>query len=165
MIGDLPSAVSYFAEACELLAAQFGYAAKECGESYYYYGKSLLELSRLESEVLENALEGVPAENDENSVSCQFEAEDPEKLSTDEKSKVQVKVAEALDYNFMTNEIVREEAEMENAESESDEDAEVDESHEKIESDAIYLRRREERGQFPDEGIEGFWKKRGGGRG
>merc|ERR1739838_453746 len=134
MNGDLPSAVSYFAEACELLAAQFGYAAKECGESYYYYGKSLLELSRLESEVLENALEGVPAENDENSVSYQFE--DPEKLSTDEKSKVQVKVAEAFDYNFMTNEIVREEAEMENAESESDEDAEVDESHEKIETEA-----------------------------
>ena len=85
---------------------------------------------------MENALEGVPAENDENSVSCQFEAEDPEKLSTDEKSKVQVKVAEAFDYNFMTNEIVREEAEMENAESESDEDAEVDESHEKIETEA-----------------------------
>merc|ERR1712183_903964 len=134
MIGNLPSAVSYFAEACELLATQFGYAAKECGESYYYYGKSLLELSRLESEVLENALEGVPAENDENSVSYQFE--DPEKLSTDEKSKVQVKVAEAFDYNFMTNEIVREEAKMENAESESDEDAEVDESHEKIETEA-----------------------------
>ena len=83
---------------------------------------------------MENALEGVPAENDENSVSYQFE--DPEKLSTDEKSKVQVKVAEAFDYNFMTNEIVREEAEMENAESESDEDAEVDESHEKIETEA-----------------------------
>merc|ERR1739838_816669 len=76
MIGDLPSAVSYFAEVCELLAAQFGYAAKECGETYFYYGKSLLELSRLESEV------------------------------------------------------------MENAESESDEDAEVDESHEKIETEA-----------------------------
>merc|ERR1712183_545933 len=136
MIGDLPSAVSYFAEACELLAAQFGYAAKECGESYYYYGKSLLELSRLESEVLENALEGVPAENDENSVSYQFE--DPEKLSTDEKSKVQVKVAEAFDYNFMTNEIVKEEAEMENSESESEEaeEAEVDESHGKMETEA-----------------------------
>jgi len=134
MIGNLPSAVSYFAEACELLATQFGYAAKECGESYYYYGKSLLELSRLESGVLANALKGVPAENEENSDSYQFE--DAEKLSTDEKSKVQVKVAEAFDYNFMTNEIVKEEAEMENSESESEEEAEVDESHGKMETEA-----------------------------
>jgi len=134
MIGNLPSAVSYFAEACELLVTQFGYAAKECGESYYYYGKSLLELARLESGVLANALEGVPAENEENSDSYQFE--DAEKLSTDEKSKVQVKVAEAFDYNFMTNEIVKEEAEMENSESESEEEAEVDESHGKMETEA-----------------------------
>jgi len=134
MVGDLPSAVSYFAEACELLAAQFGYAAVECGESYYYYGKSLLELSRLESGVLENALEGVPAENEEKSDSYQFE--DPEKLSSDEKSKIQVKVAEALDYNFLTNEIVKEEAEMENSESDSEEEAEVDESPDKMETEA-----------------------------
>merc|ERR1711936_1560314 len=126
MIGNLPSAVSYFAEACELLATQFGYAAKECGESYYYYGKSLPELSRLESGGLANALEGVPAENEENSDSYQFE--DAEKLSTDEKSKVQVKVAEAFDYNFMTNEIVKEEAEMENSESESEKEVEDDDN-------------------------------------
>ena len=46
LVGDVPAAVSCLARCCELLSAQFGETAKECAESYFYYGKSLLELSR-----------------------------------------------------------------------------------------------------------------------
>ena len=46
LVGDVPAAVSCLARCCELLSAQFGETAKECAEPYFYYGKSLLELSR-----------------------------------------------------------------------------------------------------------------------
>ena len=46
LVGDVPAAVSSLAKGCELLTAQFGETAKECAENYFYYGKSLLELSR-----------------------------------------------------------------------------------------------------------------------
>jgi hypothetical protein len=36
----------------------FGETATEMAEVYFYYGKSLLELARLESGVLGNALDG-----------------------------------------------------------------------------------------------------------
>jgi len=51
---DFPSAVACFGRACELFSAQFGEYAKECAESYFYCGKALLELSRLEVEDQEN---------------------------------------------------------------------------------------------------------------
>ena len=78
LFADIPLAVSALAEACELLSHQFGKTAVECAEAYFYYGKALLELSRLEAGVLGNALKGVPDQEDakENS-----QVEDPEKLT------------------------------------------------------------------------------------
>jgi len=78
LVNDVPAAVAEFAQACELLSAEFGETAKECAESYYYYGKSLLEMSRLESGVLGNALDGVPEEEDEANNS---KVEDPAKMT------------------------------------------------------------------------------------
>merc|ERR1712096_178485 len=96
LVSDIPSAVSSLAQACELFTGHFGETAKECAENYFYYGKSLLELSRMESGVLGNALEGVPEEGDDKVNTSQVE--DPEKLTKDEKTEVEHKVAEALDY-------------------------------------------------------------------
>merc|ERR1712193_247485 len=120
LVVDVPAAVSCLARCCELLSAQFGETAKECAESYFYYGKSLLELSRMESGVLGNALEGVPEDSDEKVDTSQVE--DPEKLTKDEKSEVEDKVAEAFDYNYKTSEIIQdeEEAAMDGAETETD---------------------------------------------
>merc|ERR1712029_835109 len=59
-------------------------------------GKALLELTRMESGVLGNALEGVPEEESENNTS-QFE--DPAKLTDKEKNEVTDTVAEALEEN------------------------------------------------------------------
>merc|ERR1711915_540773 len=90
-------AVSALAEACEMLSSKHGETAKECAEVYFYYGKGLLELSRMESGVLGNALDGVPEEESENNTS-QFE--DPSKLSDKEKNEVTDNVSEALEENF-----------------------------------------------------------------
>jgi len=97
LVNDVPAAVAEFAQACELLSAEFGETAKECAESYYYYGKSLLEMSRLESGVLGNALDGVPEEEDEANNS---KVEDPAKMTEEEKKEVEEKVGEALNQNF-----------------------------------------------------------------
>jgi len=99
LLSTVPAAVSDFAEACELLAKVYGETAVECGESYYYYGKALLELSRLESGVLGNALGGVDIDVEDKD--CESSTvEDPDKLSKDEKLEVEDQVAEALEENF-----------------------------------------------------------------
>merc|ERR1712096_570457 len=97
LVSDVPAAVTSLALSCELLSTQFGETAKECAESYYYYGKALLELSRLESGVLGNVLDGVPEEGDEANTS---QVEDPARMTEDEKKEVEEKVGEALEENF-----------------------------------------------------------------
>merc|ERR1712066_414886 len=96
LLSNIPEAVSNFAKACELMDMGFGETAHENAEFYFYYGKSLLELSRMESGVLGNALEGVPEEESENNTS-QFE--DPAKLTDKEKNEVTDTVAEPLEEN------------------------------------------------------------------
>merc|ERR1712227_1198318 len=96
LLSNIPDAVSSLAQACEMLSKQFGETNKECAEGYFYYGKALLELTRMESGVLGNALEGVPEEETENNTS-QFE--DPAKLTDQEKNEVTDNVAEALEEN------------------------------------------------------------------
>jgi len=96
LLSNVPDAVSSLAQACEMLSKQFGETDKECAEGYFYYGKALLELTRMESGVLGNALEGVPEEESENNTS-QFE--DPAKLTDKEKNEVTDTVAEALEEN------------------------------------------------------------------
>lgn len=58
VVGDIPSAVNSLQEACRFLAEEYGETAPECGDAYFHYGRALLELARLESGVLGNALDG-----------------------------------------------------------------------------------------------------------
>jgi len=99
LVNDVPAAVSSLAKACELVSGQFGETANECAEPYFYYGKALLELSRMESGVLGNALDGVPEEEGEGNDS---KIEDPEKLSEEEKKTVESKVSDAFEENSET---------------------------------------------------------------
>jgi len=96
---DIPAATSSLAEACELLAAECGEKAPECGEAYYFYGKALLEMARLENLVLGNALEGVPESED---VDTSPQVEDPEKVTDEERADIEGKVDEALEENLDT---------------------------------------------------------------
>merc|ERR1712096_595662 len=117
LVSDVPAAVTSLALSCELLSTQFGETAKECAESYYYYGKALLELSRLESGVLGNALDGVPEEGDEANTS---QVEDPAKMTDDEKKEVEEKVGEALEENFQESLQKKEEEEKSEESKEGD---------------------------------------------
>ena len=58
LISDTSNAVSALENACQLLGEHYGEAAVECGEAYFYYGKALLELARMESGVLNNVMDG-----------------------------------------------------------------------------------------------------------
>lgn len=71
VMGKVVEAVSALQEACSLLAKKYGDTADECGEAFFWCGKALLDLARMENSVLGNALEGVPEEEEE---------EDEEKL-------------------------------------------------------------------------------------
>ncbi|XP_062353733.1 nuclear autoantigenic sperm protein isoform X2 [Cinclus cinclus] len=64
VMGNIPAAVNAFQEAASLLGKKYGETADECAEAFFYYGKSLLELARMENGVLGNALEGVQAEEE-----------------------------------------------------------------------------------------------------
>merc|ERR1711864_42249 len=122
LVSDIPEAFSTLALACDLLAKQFGETHVECAEAYFYYGKSLLEMSRLESGVLGNALEGVPEGGD---IVGDPQFEDPEKMTAEEKLEVDSKVKEALDFNYQTCEVEWEKAEAAALEAESMEDEEA----------------------------------------
>jgi len=94
---DIPAAVCSLAEACEVLSAECGEKAPECGEAYYYYGKALLEMARLENLVLGNALSGVP---DGEDVDASPQVENPETITDEERADIEGKVDEALEDNF-----------------------------------------------------------------
>jgi len=130
LVCSFPAAVSDLAESCSLLAKVYGETAPECGESYYYYGKALLELSRVENQVLGNALQGVDMDAEEPAGDAIVE--DPEKMTKDEKIEVEDKVAEALEENFETHDRIArahtaqtEEGAMEEDDNEEGEDTET----------------------------------------
>ena len=58
LIQDPASAVASLAQACQLLGEHYGETAPECGEPYYYYGRALLDLARMEAGVIDNVLDG-----------------------------------------------------------------------------------------------------------
>merc|ERR1712002_904367 len=96
---NIPLAVFEFSETCEILSGKFGDQGVECSEAYLYYGKALLELSKLENVVISNALEGVDMETSEAKEDVS-QVENPESLPADEKAAVVEQVAEALEENF-----------------------------------------------------------------
>ena len=64
LVSAVPDAVANFSKCCEMLVTLKGELGVECAEAYFYYGKALLELSRVESGVLGNALDGVDMESE-----------------------------------------------------------------------------------------------------
>ncbi|XP_026202177.1 nuclear autoantigenic sperm protein isoform X3 [Anabas testudineus] len=84
VMGDVVSAVGVFQDACSMLAAKYGDTADECGEAFFLCGKSLLELARMESGVLGNALEGVPEDSEEEEQPSNSNIESANNLDDDD---------------------------------------------------------------------------------
>merc|ERR1712115_501892 len=86
LVSDIPLAVSSLGEACELFTKVYGETAPECAETYFYYGKALLEMARLESGVLGNALDG-GEEDDSQEETEHEEGEEKDGVADGEKEK------------------------------------------------------------------------------
>merc|ERR1712055_942500 len=54
----IPEALDDLSEVCEIFAKTHGVHAEICAEPFFYYGKALLGMSKIESAVLGNCLEG-----------------------------------------------------------------------------------------------------------
>merc|ERR1711936_459503 len=136
LVHAVPDAVSNCSKACEIMAKQKGEMAAECAEAYFYYGKALLELSRVESGVLGNALDGVDMETRTNDVKDVL-VEDTEAMTTDEKSEIEEKVADAFDENYEKHDIVARAHTGDNTEEETeDETMDEDKIGNEMETDA-----------------------------
>ena len=131
LVSAIPDAVSNFSKCCEMLVALKGEMGEECAEAYFYYGKALLELSRVESGVLGNALDGVNMDA-ETSPTKGVIVEDAEGLPTEKKAEIEEKVADALADNFDKHEMLAKAHNADNTEEETEEDVTED----KMETDA-----------------------------
>ncbi|XP_067893156.1 nuclear autoantigenic sperm protein isoform X2 [Heterodontus francisci] len=88
---DFVAAVNAFQDACRLLSTTHGEMAEECGEAYFCYGKALLELARMESGVLGNALQGVPDDDDEETAAVDEDSKVENAGSVDEKEREELR--------------------------------------------------------------------------
>ena len=128
------------------LCSVFGESAPECAAAYYYYGKALLGMSRIESMVLENAFEGVDIVED-STEGDQVEGTDA--MTKAEKLEIEDSVADAFEDNYEEHDRVArahvmdesegseasdsEDSEESETETEESEDEEVSADVEKVE--------------------------------
>jgi len=85
--------VNNIGDACKIYSAKFGEFDSNCAELYFYYGRALLELARVENTVLGNALNGVPEDTGPIDDSRYG---NPEELPPEEKQEISEKVIDAL---------------------------------------------------------------------
>ncbi|ELK26032.1 Nuclear autoantigenic sperm protein [Myotis davidii] len=96
VMGDIPAAVNAFQEAASLLGKKYGETANECGEAFFFYGKSLLELARMENGVLGNALEGVHVEEEEGEKTEESLVENNDNIDEEAREELREQVYDAM---------------------------------------------------------------------
>lgn len=85
--------VNNIGDACKVYSSKFGELDPQCAEVYFFYGRALLELARVENTVLGNALNGVPEDTGPIDDSRYG---NPEDVAADEKKEISEKVIDAL---------------------------------------------------------------------
>merc|ERR1719228_2346307 len=79
----VPEAVEDLSEVCAIFAKTHGEDSVECAEPFLLYGKALLEMSKIESIVLDNAFEGFNFDGEDEKPDFS-QIENPEDLGKDE---------------------------------------------------------------------------------
>ena len=129
----------------------FGESAPECAEAYYFYGKALLGMSRIESLVLDNAFEGVDIVED-STEGDQVEGTDA--LTKAEKLEIEDSVADAFEDNYVEHDRVArahilDESEDSDSEDSEESETETEESEdEEISADVEKVEEQEEVGHL-----------------
>jgi len=132
-------ALDCFVELCEKMSKLYGQESEKCVDAYLYYGKTLLEIARLENGVLGHAIKEMPVfgsggETDDQDTEKEVNTEDEDdgtpKLKSDE---IRSCVERALREDNLYNESTEEE-EGDNTEEEGDDDVIKDEDVEKKEA-------------------------------
>ncbi|XP_073400551.1 nuclear autoantigenic sperm protein [Dendrobates tinctorius] len=135
---DIRSAVNAFQEASSILGKKYGETADQCADAFYLYGTTLLEMARMESNVLGNALEGMPEEEDEDS-----EKEDPvvpsaSNLDEKEREELREQVYDAMaEKEEKSEKNGADSKEPDTEEMECDKSAEAPEIQDKTEGDTV----------------------------
>ena len=151
---DMPTAIQELSDACDIFASVFGESAPECAEAYYFYGKALLGMSRIESLVLDNAFEGVYIVED-STEGDQVEGTDA--LTKAEKLEVEDSVADAFEDNYEEHDrvarahVLEESEGSEASESEDSEESETETEEsedEEISADVEKVEEQEEVGHL-----------------
>ncbi|XP_075853932.1 nuclear autoantigenic sperm protein isoform X2 [Microcebus murinus] len=75
---------------------KYGETANECGEAFFFYGKSLLELARMENGVLGNALEGVHVEEEEGEKTEESLVENNDNTDEEAREELREQVYDAM---------------------------------------------------------------------
>ncbi|XP_076601458.1 nuclear autoantigenic sperm protein-like isoform X2 [Chaetodon auriga] len=96
VMGKVVEAVSALQEACSLLAKKYGDTADECGEAFFWCGKALLDLARMENSVLGNALEGVPEEEEDEQNVKDSNVDSTENIDEKTRDELRVQVYDAM---------------------------------------------------------------------
>lgn len=92
-LNKFDESVNNIDEACKIYSAKYGDIDPKCAEVYFFYGRALLELARVENNVLGNALDGVPEDNEPINDSRYG---DPDKVPEEEQEEICEKVIDAL---------------------------------------------------------------------
>jgi nuclear autoantigenic sperm protein len=85
--------VNNIGDACKIYSTKFGEMDSKCAEIYYFYGRALLELARVENTVLGNALNGVP---EDDSPIDDSRYGNPDDVAEEEQKDITEKVIDAL---------------------------------------------------------------------
>lgn len=85
--------VNNIGDACKIYSAKFGEMDPQCAEIYFFYGRALLELARVENTVLGNAMTGVP-EDDTPINDSRYG--NPDDVAEEEQNEICEKVIDAL---------------------------------------------------------------------
>jgi len=93
VLNKYAESVNNIEEACRVYSTKYGEFDPQCAEVYFYFGKALLELARVENNVLGNALTGVPEDTGPINDSRYG---NPDDIAPEEKEQISDNVIDAM---------------------------------------------------------------------